>query len=266
MISRASLREIWRFRGFIAESVKREFNSRYAGTQFGFLWSIFQPLAMILIYTLVFASIMKPSLPGHGSPFAYSVYLCSGVLTWGFFSELLGRSVGVFVQNANLLKKVSFPRLSLPLIVIFSALIHYIIVMTLFLAFLVVVGMFPGFVVLAALPILIILICFAVGLGVLCGTINVFYRDVEQTLGLVLQFWFWLTPIVYVNKTLPDMVVRILAWNPLWPLIRSMQSIFLEHHQPNWGSLVYPTLLATFFLVLGLYAFRRLSGEIVDEL
>jgi len=259
-------RELWRFRGFILESVRREFVSRYIGTQFGPLWAILQPLAMILIYTLVFASIMKPSMPGQGSRFAYSIYLCSGVLTWGFFSELLSRSVSVFIQNANLIKKVQFPKLTLPVVVILSSLIHYGIVMGLFLCFLLVTGSFPGWVTLSALPVVLLLIGFSVGLGIFCGTINVFYRDVEQTLGMVLQFCFWLTPIVYVNKTLPAGIVQMLAWNPLWPVIHAMQSIFLEHRMPDWQSLAYPATLALALLFLGFFSFRRLNAEIVDEL
>src|SRR6476646_2343009 len=94
------VRECWDFRGFILASVKREFVSRYLGTQLGFFWAIAQPLAMILIYTLIFAEIMKPALAGHASIFAYSIYLCAGILTWQLFSDLLNRSVGVFVHNA----------------------------------------------------------------------------------------------------------------------------------------------------------------------
>ena len=266
MISIGMLRDVWSYKGFVIASVKREFNSRYKGTQFGFLWAIIQPLAMILIYTLVFANLMKPSLPGHESRFAYSIYLCAGVLPWGFFSEILGRSVSVFINNADMLKKVSFPKLTLPLIVIFSTLVHFAIVMVLYIVFLLLIGGFPGWSVLAAVPVVIILIGFAVGLGILCGTINVFYRDVEQTIGVVLQFWFWLTPIVYMSKTLPGIVSDILQLNPMWPIIRAMQTIFLDARFPDWKSLIYPGLLAVVFLFLGLFAFWKLQGEIVDEL
>lgn len=260
------VRELWHFRGFIRENVRREFSARYIGTQFGFLWAIIQPFAMILIYTLVFASIMKPSLPGYTGPYAYSIYLCAGILTWGLFCELLSKSVGVFVQNANLIKKIQFPKLTLPVILIFSACIHYGIVMVIYCGFLLMIGAFPGWVALWAVPVVLLLIGFAVGLVVLCVTINVFYRDVEQALGLALQFWFWLTPIVYVNKTLPAGIVKALTWNPVWPLVRAMQAIFVEGRAPELRTLLYPAGLTLFLLGFGLYSFRRLSGEIVDEL
>ncbi len=266
MISIRMLRDVWAFRGFILESVKREFRSRYLGTQMGFLWTIIQPLAMIVIYTLVFARVMKPSLPGYESRFAYSIYLCAGILTWGFSSELLTRSVGIFVQNANLLKKVSMPKLSLPLIVILSSLVHFAIVMVLFFGFLLLSGNFPGWSVLATVPVLVILIAFTIGLGILLGTINVFYRDVEQATGVLLQFWFWLTPIVYMTNTLPGALATFLEWNPIWPIIRAMHTIFLEGKFPDWISLLYPTILAMGFVYLGMFTFWKLNGEIVDEL
>lgn len=266
MISVRMLRDVWAFRGFILASVKREFRARYLGTQFGFLWAIIQPLAMITVYTLVFARLMKPSLPGYNIPFAYSIYLCAGILTWGFFAELLNRSIGVFVQNADLLKKVSLPKLSLPLIVVLSSLMNFVIVMGLFSGFLALNNTFPGWSMAAVIPVIIILIAFTTGLGVLLGTINVFYRDIEQTIGVALQFWFWLTPIVYVTKTLPGALESVLQWNPIWPIIRAMHTIFLEARSPDWSDLLYPAGLAVGLLYLGLFAFWRLNGEIVDEL
>jgi lipopolysaccharide transport system permease protein len=260
------LRETWASRGFIAASVKRDFHTRYLGTQFGWLWAIIQPLAMLTVYTVVFSRIMKAGLPGHTSPWAYSIYLCAGLLAWGLFSELLSRSVSVFVHNANLLKKVSLPKLALPTIILISSLINYAIVMAVFLLFLILTGNFPGWVAFAAIPVLLILIGFTLGLGILCGAINVFYRDVEQTLGVVLQFWFWLTPVVYVSKTLPEGITRLMQANPMWPLITALQGIFLDARWPDWPSLIWPALLSAALLALAMQAFARLSGEIVDEL
>ena len=263
---RQLLRELWAARGFIRESVKRDFHSRYLGTQFGWMWAIIQPLAMLTVYTVVFSRIMKPGLPGHQSMWAYSIYLCAGLLAWGLFSELLSRAVSVFVHNANLLKKVSLPKLALPVIIVISSLINYAIVMSVFLLFLILTGNFPGWVILAALPVLLILVGFTTGLGILCGTINVFYRDVEQTLGVVLQFWFWLTPVVYVSKALPESIARLMQANPMWAIVSALQGIFLDARQPEWQTLLWPGVLALTLLALAVFAFARLSGEIVDEL
>jgi lipopolysaccharide transport system permease protein len=261
------LRECWDFRGFILASVKRDFVSRYLGTQLGFFWAVAQPLAMILVYTLVFSEIMKPALPGHVSKFAYSIYLCAGILIWQLFSDLLNRSVGIFVHNANLLKKVNLPKLALPVVVVLSGLSNFAIILILFLGFLMAIGAVPPFgVMLSLIPILVLVVALALGLGVLLGTVNVFYRDVEQSTAMLLQFWFWLTPIVYPGRALPDFLASVLAWNPMWPIVRAAQDIFLEHRVPDWSMLIYPTVIACTLLVLGMFAFRKLSGEIVDEL
>lgn len=262
----AMLRETWTFRGFIFASVKRDFVSRYLGTRLGFFWAVAQPLSMILIYTLVFAAIMNPALPGHDTKFAYSIYLCAGILVWQLFSDLLNRSVGIFVHNAGLLKKVNLPKLALPIIVALSGLSNFAVILVLFLAFLLSIGSFPAASVLAAIPVLVLVVALALGLGVLLGTINVFYRDVEQTTAMLLQFWFWLTPIVYPGRVLPDPFGAILAWNPMWPIVSFLQTIFLDDRVPDWSTLVYPAVLATVFIALGLLVFRRLSGEIVDDL
>ena len=266
MISIRMLRDVWSFRGMIWSSVKREFQSRWTGTQFGPFWLVAQPLATIVIFTVIFANIMRPGMPAHDSKFAYSIYLCSGVLTYGLFSEMLGRSVNIFVESANLLKKINFPKLCLPIIVLVSSLLNFAIIMSLFLLFLLIISAFPGWVILSVLPVLGIQLMLAMGLGMLLATINVFYRDVQQMVQVVLQFWFWLTPIVYVAPTLPPTAQRILDLNPLWPLIQAYQGIFLEHQMPDWAGLIYPLLLALFFLVLGVFAFFKLQGEIVDEL
>lgn len=266
-MSIASLsREAWQFRDFIVASVKREFVSRYQGTQLGVFWPIAHPLALIAIYTLVFSEIMKPALPGHDSRFAYSIYLTGGLITWTLFADLLTRSVNVFVQNGGLMKKVSIHPITFPVIATASAGIHFGIILALFLVFLLALGRFPGLPLLAMFPVLAIAILFALGLGVLLGTINVFYRDVEQSTGIVLQFWFWLTPIVYPAQALPETIKAALSWNPLWPIVRAMQGIFLEHRFPEWQTLVYPLVVAIGLVTLGRAAFNKLAHELVDEL
>ena len=260
------LSECWKFRGFILESVRREFVARYLGTQLGLFWALVQPLAMILIYTLVFAAVMKPSLPGHESRFAYSIYLCAGLLVWQLFSDLLNRSVGIFVHNASLLKKVNLPKLALPVIVALSAISNFVMVFAVFLIFLMITGNFAGFMIVAILPVLALAVLLALGLGILLGTINVFYRDVEQTTTMVLQFWFWLTPIVYPGRAIPELLANVLAWNPVWPIVAFSQSIFVDRYVPPWSALAYPAVVALSCAALGWLAFRKLGGEIADEL
>jgi lipopolysaccharide transport system permease protein len=262
----SALRDIWAFRGLIWSTVKRELQSKWSGTQLGPFWIVAQPLATILIFTVIFAEIMKPSLPRHDAKFAYSIYLCAGILGWNFFAELLGRCVGVFVENATLLKKVNFPKICLPVICLISSLLHFGIIFILFYFFLLLAGSSPGWVTISVVPVLLVQIAFTSGLGILLGTVNVFYRDIQQAIGLFLQFWFWLTPIVYLPSGLPDIAFSILRWNPMLPIIQGYQSIFLEQTFPDWTGLIYPGVLAVILCIAGIWTFRRLQGEIVDEL
>ena len=266
-MSIASLsREAWQFRDFILASVKREFAARYQGTQLGVFWPIAHPLALIVIYTLIFSEIMRPRLPGYEGRFAYSIYLTAGLITWTLFADLLTRLVGVFVHNGGLLKKVSIPKIAFPVIATASALVHFAIILAIFVVFLMVTGAFPGTPLLGIIPVLAIAVLFSLGLGVLLGTINVFYRDVEQSTGIFLQFWFWLTPIVYPADAVPEFVRMVLSWNPLWPVVRAMHDIFLNQRYPAWPTLIYPLVFAMVLVTLGRTAFNHLAHELVDEL
>ena len=260
------LRGLHSYRGFIFGSVKREFQSKYRTSTLGAAWSVINPLAMIIVYTVIFSQIMRTRLPGADSAFGYSIYLCAGVLTWGLFAEITGKTQNVFLEHASLLKKISFPRISLPVIVVLNASLNFSIVFGLFTAFLVASGNFPGWSYLAIFPILAIQILFSVGLGMILGVLNVFFRDVGQFFNIVLQFWFWLTPIVYPADILPEHIRSLMSFNPMAPLMQAYQGILVLGQWPHWASLM-PILLTSLVLcTLGLHLFRKHAGEIVDEL
>lgn len=261
------MRSLWAYRGFVWSSVMREFHGKYRESLFGAFWAVANPLAMILIYTLVMGQLMRPTLPGYEkTPFAFPIYLCAGMITWNFFSEVVSRLNGVFIDNGNLIKKSNFPRICLPIIVVLSAFLNFAIVMAVYLIFLALIGYWPGMPLLAIFPLLLLQVAFAMGLGVLLGTLNVFFRDVGQLTGVVLQFWFWLTPIVYTMGALPEKIRNIFALNPLTALIQSYQQIFLTHQWPAARPL-WPLLVASIILLMMAARFFSMRvGEMVDEL
>jgi lipopolysaccharide transport system permease protein len=266
MILPLMLRGLWAYRGFVLGSVQREFQSKYANAILGAVWSLLSPLAMILVYTVIFAEVMRTKMPGSDSTFAYSIYLCAGILTWGLFAEMVGRGQTMFLEQSNLLKKVSFPRICLPVIVTLNALVNFGIIFGLFVVFLIVTGNFPGLVFVTLLPVLVLQVVLALGIGMVVGILNVFFRDVGQFMTIALQFWFWLTPIVYPASILPEHVRPILDWNPMAPIIATWQGVLVKGTPPDWGSLVYPLVVALLLCTLGLRMFRKRAGEIVDEL
>lgn len=261
-----ALRALWMYRGFVIGSVRREFQAKYANAILGTLWSLLNPLAMIIVYTVIFTEVMRSKLPGSDSTLAYSIYLCSGILTWGLFAEIVGRAQNMFFENANLIKKISFPRLCLPLIVVLSALLNFAIVWGLFTAFLVISGNFPGVVYFAILPVLLIQVMLAIGLGIVVGVLNVFFRDVGQFTTIAMQFWFWLTPIVYPVTILPEEVRGVVDWNPMAAIVGAYQNILVRGQAPDFYSLLPALVIALGLVALGFGLFRKRSGEMVDEL
>lgn len=254
------------YRGFIVGTVKRDFQARYQNSLLGSLWPLLNPLAMIVVYTLVFSQLMRSRLPGVTDHLAYGFYICAGLLVWGLFSEVIGRSQTMFLDNANLIKKLSFPRICLPAVVILSAIINFAIAFSVFMAVMLITGDFPGVRILVIPLLLMVVLAFASGLGVIMGVLNVFFRDVGQAVGVILQFWFWLTPIVYPVDILPIEFRSFVEWNPATPLIAAFQDVLVYQRWPDWMSLIYPACVGLVTCSVALWLFRRHAGEMVDEL
>ena len=267
----ASIASLWQYRAFILGSTKREFQTKYKNSLLGFAWPIINPLALILVYTLIFSNVMGARLPGAAvdggsSIYTYSIYLCIGIIVWTLFAELTSRAQVVFLENANLLKKLNFPRLCLPVIVILNAGLKVLIIFALFTLFLLATNNFPGYPFLAIIPLLMILVAFSIGLGMTLGVLNVFFRDVGYFYSVALQFWFWLTPIVYSANILPEKIRFLIFFNPLTNLLQAFQGIFIHHQWPDWSRLWLICVLAILLNINGFRLFRKRSGEMVDLL
>lgn len=260
-----AFRRVWGFRQFILGNVRREFQTRYRNSLLGFAWIVLNPLSQILIYTVIFAQVMKARLPGVDHAFGYSIFLCSGIIVWGLFSEITGKCQTMFLDNANLIKKVSFPKLCIPISIVINASLNFVVIFTLFTLFLVVTDNFPGYAYFAVFPLLGILILFSVGLGLIVGVLNVFFRDAGHFYGIFLHFWFWLTPIVYPESILPAPMRTIINLNPMTGLIKEIQAALVYGQWPTYHW-VYLATLALALCGLAVAFFRKRSAELVDEL
>lgn len=258
------LTDVWHYRSFVLGMVRREFQARYLHSVLGSMWALIGPLSTIIIYTVIFGHIMNARLAGGDDSLAYGIFLCAGVTTWGMFTEIIQRCLGIFIEQANLLKKMSFPRIILPLIVLLSAAVNFGIILGLLLLFLAVTGRFPGWSIVALLPLLIVQQSLALGLGVALGVVNVFFRDAAHAVAVLLQFWFWFTPIVYPQQIVGKTLQRLLDLNPLTHVVLGYQAIMVRGAWPDWSHLLWPALCAAAALSVGVVAFRRLSGEMVD--
>jgi len=260
------IKSLWAYRGFILGTVKREFQSKYRNSLLGAAWTVINPLAMIIVYTVVFSQLMRAKLPEVDGVFGYSIFLCAGSLAWGLFVEITTRSQSMFLDNSNLLKKLNFPRLCLPISIVVTGVLNFLIVFGLFTLFLLVTGNFPGLVFISLVPLFALLIVFSAGLGMVLGVLNVFFRDVGQFFNALVPFWFWFTPIVYPPALIPEWVRPFAALNPIASLIGAVQNVLVLGAWPIWGQLHYPIALALMLCILGLRLFHKRSAEMADEL
>lgn len=257
---------IWSFRSFIQGLVFQEFRDRSARTIWGHAWLVIEPAVQIGIYVVIFSSVLQAKLPGTGDRLAYSIYLCSGLLAWNFFAGLLLQGRTLFLEHADLLRTMRFPRSTLPLALLGRNAINAGIPIVMFLILMMLMGRWPGPIVLAALPFLLIQTLLGLSLAVLVGTLNVFIRDVGSFVGVAVQFWFWLTPIVYPIEIVPEAAHALLNWNPMRHVVGAYQRVLVEGEAPDWLTLV-PLSILTLVVVGGSWlVFRHLSPDLVDEL
>ena len=258
---------LWAFRNFILASIKGELKGRFARSSIGAAWYILQPMAMAAIMALVLSEVLAAKLPGVASKGSYAVYLLAGTTAWGLFAEVTNRCTGVFIEFSSALKKISFPRLCLPVIVGGSALLNHALLLF---AVTVVCAVFldvrPSLAWLALIPGALLILLFSYGLGVLLGIFNVFSRDVGQVFGIVLQLWFWLTPIVYPPSAVPASLKWLIELNPMAPIVAVYQNAILLDAWPDWSTLALPALIAVSLFGLSFVVFRRASPELVDAL
>jgi lipopolysaccharide transport system permease protein len=250
----------------LGEFTRRDFKGRYAGSVMGFLWSFVQPLWSLALFTFLFSTVMKVS-PGIGERTSnFAIFLFCGLLPWMAIQEGITRATTAITENAGLVKKMSFPSGLLVWAVVLAALLHEAIALGLFLVVLGVTGelsLSGLWILLVAVPLQVGL---TVGLGFLGAAVNVFFRDTAQINTMLLQGWFYLTPIVYPLSLVPERFARYLKLNPLTALVTLYREALLGGEMPPLGELT-PLVVATVVsLVIGIWVFHRLKPVFADEI
>jgi len=257
---------IWRYRYFILTSIQSDFRARVTRSKLGMLWIVLSPLSQVVIYAFVLSSLMSQRLPGIDTPFAYSIYLMAGFQAWFLFIEIVNRCLTIFIDNANALKKISFPRIALPIIAVGAAILNNLIFFVLVIAAYLLIGYNPGWSLVWYPVLLLVTSGLAMGLGLVLGVLNVFMRDIGQMVAILLQFGFWITPVVYTIDVLPENFREIVKLNPMFWMVDNYHRVLAYGHMPNFTSLTGAAVLAVALLGLALVLFRKASGEMVDVL
>ncbi len=237
---------------------------RYAGSVIGVSWNVLMPLTQILIFTVVFSQLMEVRLPRATGTTAFAIYLCSGLLPWLGFSECVSRGTQSFLENATYLKKLPIPEQIFVAQNALGATLSVGISMSLLFALTIVLKGEITWAWLVVPTVILLLQSFGFGLGLMLGSLNVFFRDIGQGLGIVLQMWMWLTPIVYVKEILPALFQRLLVFNPAFPFIDSLQRIIVRGLWPDqwhWSLMTFWALTAP---LAGYMILRKLKPEIRD--
>jgi len=258
---------LYNHRKYILSSALADLRHRYAGTSIGFVWNVLQPLALILIFSLVFSRIVPlRTSAGTSKGVAFLLFLCTGYLPWLGFADGLMRSLNALLDNATYLKKLPIPAHIFVAKAALSALLSMMLSLLLLPLLFAVVGQPLGAADFVVVPAAVLLIGFAFGLGLLLGTLNVFFRDVAHLTAVVLQLWMWCTPIVYTIEIVPERY-RYLFWlNPVHPYILAIREAFLERDVASPATWLAMAGWDAVALLLGLVVMARLRHEVRDVL
>ena len=260
------LQGAWRYRYFISSSIRTELRIKFVRSRLGGLWMILNPLAQVLIFAFILSAVLSAKLPGINNRYAYAIYLMAGTLGWSLFADIVTRCLTLFIDNGNTLKKLAFPKIALPLVVVGSAVVNNLLLFVAILLIFSLLGHLPGPALLLLPLVMIVTIALALGVGLALGVLNVFMRDIGQVVPVMLQFLYWFTPVVYMASIIPPNYRAWLVLNPLIPIVTAYQDILLYQRAPDWSSLGGTLVLACGFLALALVLFRKASPEMVDQL
>ena len=207
----------------LLELTKKEIKIRYKNAFLGILWSLANPLAFALVYYFVFKLVMRNRVEN------FSLFLITGLFPWQWFSNSVILCTSVFITNKPLLKKTTLPKVVLVLASILNGAVHFLLAIPVIVVFLLIAGKYPTPMWLIGLPAMIIpQFLIILGLGLFVSSANVFFRDLQHLVGVLMQVMFWLTPIVYPHTGVPANIKPIVFCNPMTPIIISYRDLFLD--------------------------------------
>lgn len=260
------IRNLIRYRELIFMMTWRDFGARYRGSLGGLIWSVIQPLIMMVIYTIVFSLFLKIKFSTDASPFTFSVYLLCGLLPWTAFSEGISRSKDIIRGNINLVKRVVFPLEILPVNVALAASIQQVVglVLVIPLAWMVSGNLYWT---LLLVPVVLILqLLLAVGLNWIAASLAVYLPDIGQIIGLILSIWMFLTPIFYPEDVVPSQALVLFEINPMARLVHLYRHAFMTGQLPPLESLLITFFFCTFIFLGGYFWFQHTKSGFADVL
>jgi lipopolysaccharide transport system permease protein len=257
---RLQFRELWQYRGLLYFLTWRDVKVKYKQTTLGISWAIIQPVLNTVIFTIVFGRFIGVRTPGN---VAYEIFAFSSMLMWAFFANGLNSASGSVVGNANLISKVYFPRLIVPVSGVAGALPDFVVGFVVLLAAMPFYGLMPGITILLTPVFLLLAVLTALGVGIWLAALTARYRDFRYVLPFLVQFWFFASPVAYSSAHITQPWRTLYGLNPMTGVIEGFRWAVLGQ-QPPLAMLGLSVLVAVFFLVTGLFYFRRVEKTFAD--
>lgn len=252
-------KELYKYREFLKSNIKKDIRGKYKGSFLGVLWSFINPLLSVLIYAIIFPFIMRVKMEN------YLIYLISGVVPWTFFVLAINNGMMSIIVNGNIIKKVYFPRIILPISAVTSGVVNFLISCGIIMLFILFSGMGFSWNILFLPVIMIVQYTLLVGIVLILSSINLYVRDVEHIFGFFINMLFYATPILYAPSLIPEKLSFIFNLNPMKHIIGSYRDIFYYQTLPDFSALGIVFICSLVLVVIGYFIFNKLEKGFAEE-
>lgn len=253
-------KKLYDYREMLKTSIKKDIGGKYKNSFLGVLWSFVNPLLQIIVYAIIFPLIMKSNIEN------YVVFMVCGLIPWNYFSTVINRSSFTMIENGNILKKVYFPREILPISVVTSETVTFLISSILILLFAFGYGLGLTINVLFYPLVLLVQYVLLLGISLIVSSVTVYFRDLQHFIGVLLQLFFYATPIVYAVDVIPENFRWILKFNPMTYIIEGYRDIFWGQTMPEIGTLFIVLGIGIVLCIIGYLIFNKLQKRFAEEL
>jgi len=254
------VKELWRYKDLLYFLVVRGIKGKYAQSILGIGWAVIQPLVQTLVFTVIFGTLAK--LDSDGVP--YILFSFAAMVPWNYFSSILTESSNALIANKDMLSKVYFPRLVLPIASVFSKLIDFGISFIVMIGLFIYYGFVPSINVIYFPVLLIILIMTSLGVGMILSAMAIQYRDVQYAMGFMVRILMYSVPVVYSINIIPQKWVYVYALNPMVGVIEGMRAAFLGTKAMPWDLISIGAAVSLILFIFGAFYFRKMENTVAD--
>lgn len=253
-------KNLYNYRELLKTNVKKEIRGKYKNSFLGVLWSFLNPLLQIMVYAIVFQMILKNPQED------YAIFICCGLIPWTFFSSAISRSAFTMVENGNILKKVYFPREILPISIVTSEAVNFLISTIIIIGFVVFGGLGISKYIVFYPLVLLAQYLLLIGVSLIVSSISVYVRDLQHLIGVALQLLFYATPIVYATDVIPTDFQWILHLNPMTYIINAYRDMFYTQTMVDVPALLILISISIGLCVIGYLIFNKLQKGFAEQL